>query len=168
MIPEKTNQDIKYPQVRVINEDGKQLGIMSSNEARKLAHNLGLDLVEISNKSNPPVVKILDYSKFKYDKSKREKELAKKNKEHTVETKELWFRPGTDDHDIEIKLRKAKKFLEKGNRVKFTMKFKGREQNSMEKFKDVLISFAERLESNILQSPSQNGRNLTILVGPIK
>lgn len=163
---EKINASIRYPQVRVIDENGEQVGIMSSRDALEKAKKAGLDLVEISGKASPPVVKILDYGKHRYEQTKKEKEVAKKQRENRIETKEIWLRPVTDQHDIDIKLNKAKKFLEKGNRVKFGVKFRGREQASMESFKETLEKIVDNLEAEVLQPISNQGRNLVTVLGP--
>lgn len=127
MDKEKVNEMIKYPQVRLILEDGKQMGLISSIEALRIAKEKGFDLVEISPNANPPVCKIMDYSKFKFEKNKKEKEARKKQKQHQIEIKEIKFRPKIDEHDYTVKLKHIKRFLEEGNKVKLTVRFRGRE-----------------------------------------
>lgn len=132
----------------MIGDDGEQLGVMSSAEALAKAEQDGLDLVELAPNANPPVCKIMDYGKYKYEIAKKEKENRKK--QHVIVTKEVRFRPKTDDHDFDFKVRHARKFLEAGNRVKATVMFRGREnahreygQRVLDKFKDALEDIAK-------------------------
>jgi translation initiation factor IF-3 len=132
----------------LIGDDGEQLGVMSSAEALAKAEQDGLDLVELAPNANPPVCKIMDYGKYKYEIAKKEKENRKK--QHVIVTKEVRFRPKTDDHDFDFKVRHARKFLEAGNRVKATVMFRGREnahreygQRVLDKFKDALEDIAK-------------------------
>ena len=119
------NQYIKSDTVRVILDDGEQLGVMKTKEAIDLARNRDMDLVEIAANNNPPVCKIINYGKFKYQEQKKKNEAKKKQK--TIETKEIKIRPGTDEHDYQVKIKHAHKFIKGGNRVKFSLRFKGRE-----------------------------------------
>jgi translation initiation factor IF-3 len=121
----RVNHRIRVPQVLVIGPEGNKVGIIPTSEAMKLAQDLQLDLVEVSPKAQPPVCKILDFGKFKYE-EKKKANLARKN-QHVVELKEIKLRPKTDDHDIAFKARAARNFLEEGHRVKFTVRFRGRE-----------------------------------------
>jgi translation initiation factor IF-3 len=121
----RVNFQIKVPQVRVIQDDGTSLGVMNTKEALKLAQDQGLDLVEINPKSSPPVCKIYNYGKFKYEEKKKQAESRKKQK--SQELKELTFRPNTDFNDLNHKLKSAKEFLSDGHKVKFTVRFRGRE-----------------------------------------
>lgn len=109
-------------------EDGKQYGVVSSEEALKIAAERGYDLVEISPDANPPVCKVMDYGKYKFEKIKREKEARKKQKQHQIDIKELKIRPKIDDHDYNVKIKHIKRFLEEGDKVKITIKYKGRER----------------------------------------
>ncbi len=134
--------------MRLISDDGEQLGVMSSSEALEKAEEAGLDLVELAPSAKPPVCKIMDYGKYKYEIAKKEKENRKK--QHVIVTKEVRFRPKTDDHDFDFKVRHARKFLEEGNRVKATVMFRGREnahreygQRVLDKFKDALEDIAK-------------------------
>lgn len=121
----RTNNRIRVPQVRLIGSDGSQIGIMATYEALKLAQEESLDLVEINPKASPPVCKIVDYGKFKYDEKKKQAEARKNQK--SSELKEITLRPKTEENDLEHKLASAKSFLEEGDNVKFTVKFRGRE-----------------------------------------
>jgi translation initiation factor IF-3 len=118
---------IKHPKIRLILEDGKQYGVVSSEEALKIAFERGYDLVEISPDANPPVCKVMDYGKYKFEKTKKEKEARKKQKQHQVDIKELKIRPKIDEHDYNVKIKHIKRFLEDGDKVKITIRYKGRE-----------------------------------------
>lgn len=161
----RINEDIKVKEVRLIDETGENRGIMSIKEALSLAEEAGLDLIEISPQANPPVCKILDYGKYKYEVQKRKNE-AKKNQK-IVETKELKLRPMIDTHDYEVKIKQAKKFLSQGNKVKFTMRFKGREAAGDMGLK-VLQNILEDLESliKIDSEPKMEGRQMIMIVSP--
>jgi len=130
--------------VRLIGEDGEQLGVVSVSEALAKAEEAGLDLVELAPNANPPVCRVMDYGKFKYEIAKKEKENRKK--QHVIVTKEVRFRPKTDEHDFDFKVRHARKFLEAGNRVKATVMFRGRENAHREYGQKVLDKFKEALE----------------------
>jgi translation initiation factor IF-3 len=122
---QRVNHRIRVPEIRVVDANGDMLGVMQTQDALRTAREQGLDLVEINPKANPPVCKILDYGKYKYDEKKKKSET--KRKQSAVEVKEIKLRPKTDDHDLEFKARAACKFLESGNKVKFTVRFRGRE-----------------------------------------
>ena len=163
----RVNDEIRISPVRLINSIGEMVGIVSVTEANRLAKDEGLDLVEISPKAAPPVCKILDYGKFLYDQKKKEKDQAKKNREHKVEIKELWLRPVTDTHDLQVKIRKAQEFLNDGNKVKFTVKFKGREMTKADLGQNLLSDVIQMLgDVTIEQNPTQNGKQMTLLVAP--
>lgn len=163
----RINQDINVPEVRVVNEIGEQLGILKITEAINIARNNKLDLVEIAPQAKPPVCKILNYNKFKFSEKKKAKDIAKKNREAKVETKELWLRPVTEKHDIGIKVKRAQQFLADGNKVKFTVKFRGRELSHIEQGKLLLDSVLEMLGEVKIESPvKQAGRQLTLIVAP--
>src|SRR6187549_971374 len=121
----RINHRIRVPEVRVVAEDGSNLGVLSTEAALRRAQEVGLDLVEVNPKATPPVCKILDFGKFKYEEKKRQREA--KRKQTVVEVKEIKLRPKTDDHDLETKVRAARRFIEAGNKVKFTVRFRGRE-----------------------------------------
>jgi translation initiation factor IF-3 len=160
------NEQIRDREVRVIGADGEMLGIMSANEARKLAEEADLDLVKISPKAVPPVCKIMDYGKYRFEQSKREKE-ARKN-QHVVEIKEIRMSPSIDVGDFNTKLRNAHKFLGEGNRVKVTVRFRGREMAHTDIGRNLLLKFAE--ESAELaamdKKPVLDGRHMTMLLSP--
>lgn len=164
----RTNFQIKVPQVRVIQDDGYVIGVMATRDALKLAQEQGLDLVEINPKSIPPVCKIIDYGKFKYDEKKRQVEAKKKQK--VQELKELTFRPNTDENDLLHKLSFAKEFLADGNKVKFTIRFKGREVTHPQLAKDKLNWIVQQLNGLILSNYeiSAEGKFMWMIVSPIK
>jgi translation initiation factor IF-3 len=161
------NEMIRHPQVRLIGGDGSQLGVVTVEEARKIAENDGLDLVEVSANADPPVCRIMNYDKFRYEQAKKEQEAKKK--QTTVETKEIKFRPKTDDHDLNFKIRSVIKFLQQKNKVKLTMRFRGREiVYSQTIGLDAMRKIATALEADavILQEPKMEGRQLVMFVGP--
>ena len=137
------NEQIRDKEVRVIGENGEQLGIMSSKEAMALAEEAGVDLVKIAPTAQPPVVRIVDYGKFKYEQLKREKEAKKK--QHVVEIKEIRLSPNIDTNDLNTKMNAAKKFIKGGDRVKVILRFRGREMAHMQTSKHILDDFAEGL-----------------------
>lgn len=144
----RINAEIDVPSVRLIDEEGEQLGVVDCSEALAKAEAIGLDLVELAPNAKPPVCKIMDFGKYKYELAKKEKENRKK--QHVIVTKEVRFRPKTDEHDFDFKVRHARKFLEAGNRVKATVMFRGREnahreygQKVLDKFKDALEDIAK-------------------------
>ena len=137
------NEQIRDREVRVIGEDGEQLGIMSPKDAMKLAEEAGLDLVKIAPTAKPPVCKIVDYGKYRYELARKEKEAKKKQK--VVEIKEIRLSPNIDTNDLNTKINAARKFLEKGNKVKVTLRFRGREMAHMNASKHILDDFAESL-----------------------
>jgi len=154
----------------VIGPNGEQLGIKSINDARTLASYAGFDLVLISPGANPPVCKIMDYNKFKYENKKKQKENMKKQRESNLEMKEYRLSVTIDVHDFDTRVRNASKYLEKGHKVKASIRFKGREMAHTELGKDVLIRFANTLESvaEIEQQPKLEGRTMTMILMPKK
>ncbi len=138
------NDQIEAPSVRVISADGEQVGVITKQEALQRAESVGLDLVEVSPNAKPPVCKIMDFGKYKYEMAKKEKETKKK--QHVVVTKEIRLRPKIEEHDFEFKLRHARKFLEAGHRVKATVFFRGRENAHREYGERVLDRFTKALE----------------------
>jgi translation initiation factor IF-3 len=152
--------------VRVISDDGSQLGILPTHEAIELANDKGLDLVEVAPNADPPVCRIMDFGKYKYKTSKKVQETRKKGK--AAQLKEVKVRPNTDAHDLETKIRNIKKFLIKKDRVKITLMFKGRELT----YKDAAIALLNRMaedvkeEGSIDQEPKLEGRNMTMLIVP--
>ena len=158
------NEQIRDKEVRVIGENNEQLGIMSSKEAQALADEAGVDLVKIAPNANPPVCRIVDYGKFKYDQMKREKEAKKK--QHVVEIKEIRLSPNIDTNDLNTKVNAARKFLSDGDRVKVTLRFRGREMAHMQTTKHILDDFAEGLAdiAVIDKAPKVEGRSMTMFL----
>jgi len=142
------------------------LGVISTQEALRTARERGLDLVEVNPKSNPPVCKILDFGKYKYDEKKRANEAKKK--QTVVELKEVKLRPKTDDHDLHVKLRAARRFIEAGNKVKFTVRFRGREITHPERARMQLDWIMENITdiSNLEQRPTMEGRTMSVIIAP--
>ena len=146
------NEQIRDREVRVISEDGEQLGIMSAREAMKLAEQAELNLVKIAPKAQPPVCKIIDYGKYKYELARKEKEAKKKQK--TVEVKEVRLSPNIDTNDLNTKVNNARKFISKGNKVKVTLRFRGREMAHVQQSKHILDDFAELLaDTAVVEKP---------------
>ena len=160
------NEEIRDKEVRVIGADGAQLGIMSSAAALEIAEGKDLDLVKIAPGSNPPVCKIMDYGKFRFDQLKKEKE-AKKN-QRVVEIKEIRMSPGIDTNDLNVKMRNAMKFLKEGNRVKVTVRFRGREMAHTEIGEQLLVRFGEGCAevANVEKSPKLDGRHMSLFLSP--
>ena len=158
------NEQIRDREVRVVSASGEQLGIMSSREAMKLAQEAELDLVKIAPKAQPPVCKIIDYGKFKYEQTRKEKEAKKKQK--TVEIKEVRMSTNIDTNDLNTKIHNAKKFLEKGNKVKVTLRFRGREMAHVQQSRHILDDFAETLKeiASIEKAPKLEGRNMSMVL----
>lgn len=158
------NGQIRDKEVRVISEDGEQLGIMTSKDAMKLAREAELDLVKIAPKAQPPVCKIIDYGKYKYELARKEKEAKKKQK--TVEVKEVRLSPNIDTNDLNTKMNNAKKFITKGNKVKVTLRFRGREMAHMQQSKHILDDFAEMLaDVAVIEKPAkQEGRSMSMVL----
>ena len=160
------NGQIRDKEVRLIANDGEQLGVMSAREAQKLADEAGLDLVKISPKAKPPVCKIIDYGKYKYEQARKEK-LAKK-KQKVIDVKEVRMSPNIDTNDLNTKINHAKKFLAKGARVKVTLRFRGRELAHVNASKYILDDFAKALEdvATIDKKPKFEGRSMTMFLAP--
>lgn len=161
------NDQIRAREVRLIADNGEQIGVMPTLEARRRASNAGLDLVAINISNGVPICKILDYGKFKYDQSRKERENAKKNREAQVELKEIQLRPTTDSNDIAIKAKRAQGFLEKGDKVKVVMKFKGREITHLDVGAHVIQQFIDALTDYKLERPiSRSERQLFTIIAP--
>ncbi len=158
------NEQIRDKEVRVIGEDGEQLGIMSAREAQALADEVGLDLIKIAPTAKPPVCRIVDYGKFRYEQSRKEKEARKKQR--VIEVKEVRMSPNIDTNDLNTKVAAARKFLEKGDRVKVTLRFRGREMAHMQQSKYILEDFAEALSdiAVVEKAPKQEGRTMTMFL----
>lgn len=164
----QVNEQIRDPEVRVIGEDGEQLGIMSVEEAQRLAHEADLDLVKIAANATPPVVRIIDYSKFRYEQKRREKD--QKKKQHVIEVKEVRMSPNIDTNDLNTKVNAARKFLEKGDKIKVNLRFRGREMSRMQQSMPILEDIAAQL-SDIAQidKPAKvEGRSLVMILSPKK
>ena len=164
------NEQIRAKEVMVIGPNGEQLGIKSIKDANTLASYAGFDLVLINPNSNPPVCKVMDYNKFKYENKKRAKENIKKQRATNLELKEYRLSVTIDIHDFDTRVKNSKKYLEKGHKVKASIRFKGREMAHTELGKDVLTRFAEALKdvSDIEQKPTLDGRNMTMILMPKK
>jgi translation initiation factor IF-3 len=162
------NRQIRISPVRVIASDGEQLGIMPIEEALTTAESEGLDLVEVAPTARPPVVRIMDYGKFKYEEARKSR-LARK-KQHQILIKEVKFRPGIETHDFDFKIRHARRFLEEGNKVKVTMMFRGRQIANPQAGREVMLRVAGVLEDigKVEQLPSMEGRTMTMVVAPKK
>ena len=158
------NEQIRDREVRLIGEEGEQLGVMSSREAQKLADEAGLDLVKIAPTAKPPVCKIVDYGKYRYEQARKEKDARKKQK--TIEIKEIRLSPNIDTNDLNTKINAAKKFLTKGDKVKVTLRFRGREMAHMNASKHILDDFAEALtEIAVVEKPAKvEGRSMTMVL----
>ncbi len=158
------NEQIKDREVRLIGENGEQLGIVSSRDALRMAEEAGLDLVKIAPTAKPPVCKIIDYNKFKYEQSRKDKEAKKKQK--TVELKEIRLSPNIDTNDMNTKVNNARKFIGKGNKVKITLRFRGREMAHMQQSRHVLDDFAKQLEDiAVVEKPSKlEGRSISMVL----
>ena len=160
------NEDIRDSEIRLIGSTGEQLGIMSAAQAQRIADEQGLDLVKISPQATPPVCKLMDYGKFRFEQGKREKE-AKKN-QHVVEIKEIRMSPGIEVGDSNTKLKNAQKFLADGNRVKVSVRFRGREMAHTDIGKDLLVRFAEQCAevATLDKEPKLEGRSMSIFLSP--
>ena len=158
------NGQIRDKEIRVIGEDGEQLGIMSPREAMKIAQEAELDLVKIAPKAQPPVCKIIDYGKYRYELARKEKEAKKKQK--TVEVKEVRLSPNIETNDLNTKVNNAKKFISTGNKVKVTLRFRGREMAHMQQSKHILDDFAELLaDVAVVEKPAKlEGRSMSMVL----
>jgi len=162
----RVNEQIRISPVRLIGADGEQVGIVSIEEARRAAEERGLDLVEVAAMARPPVVKVMDYGKYRFEKAKAEK--AAKKKQHIIHLKEVKYRPGVSDHDFDFKTRHARRFLEEGNKVKLTMMFRGRQVTHPELGREVLLRVFAELEdiAKVEMHPKLEGRNMTMVLAP--
>ncbi|MGH6883379.1 MULTISPECIES: translation initiation factor IF-3 [Hypericibacter] len=162
----RINHQINVPQVRLVKEDGSMVGVVSVREALIMAEEAGLDLVEISPNASPPVCKILDFGKFKYEVQKKENEARKKQK--VIEVKEIKLRPGIDEHDYQVKMRSVHRFLEEGDKVKVTMRFRGREMVHQELGMKVLDRVRAELDAlaKVEQMPRLEGRQMIMVMAP--
>jgi translation initiation factor IF-3 len=160
------NWDIRAPEVRVIDPEGKQMGILAVKEAIRIAEERGLDLVEVAPNSQPPVCRIMNYGKYKYQQSKRTQEARKH--QTVIHIKEVKVRPRTEEHDFQFKLRHVKRFLDEGNKVKISILFRGREIAHPEFGKEMLNRFVEELKDIMVieQFPRLEGRNMVMIMAP--
>ena len=158
------NEQIRDREVRLIGPDGEQIGVVSSREAQKIADEAGLDLVKIAPNAKPPVCKVIDYGKYRYDLARKEKDAKKKQK--TVELKEIRLSPNIDTNDLNTKMNAAKKFLAKGNKVKITLRFRGREMANMNSSKHILDDLAEQLSdiAVVEKAPKIEGRSIGMVL----
>ncbi len=164
----RINEQIRISPVRLIDDEGGQVGIVSIEEARELADDRGLDLVEVAPEARPPVVKLMDYGKYKYEAQRAAREAKKK--QHHVQVKEVKFRPGIEEHDYDFKTRHARRFLEEGNKVKLTMMFRGRQVTHPELGREVLLRVTEDLKEvgKVESRPTFEGRIMSMVLAPIK
>ena len=162
----RINEEIRIREVRVTSATGEQLGIMATRDALRMAEEQHLDLVEVAPKAKPPVCRIMDFGKYRYEQQKREKEAKKKQKIITI--KEVKLRPNIEQHDFDVKLKNALRFVQEGNKVKVTIMFRGRELSHPELGKDVLSRVAEKLGDlvSIERSAKLEGKNMTMIVAP--
>ena len=163
----RSNNRISSPDIQVIASDGENLGVMNTNEAISMAKNQGLDLIEIAPNANPPVCKIMDMGKYKYDLQKKANQAKKKQK--TVSLKEIKLRPGTETHDYNFKIKNAKKFISKGDKVKFTVKFKGREMQHTELGKELMNKIIDETKdvAKVESQPKFEGKQMVMIIQPI-
>jgi len=162
----RVNDRIRAPEIRLIGAEGENVGVVSPAKGMALAEEAGLDLVEISPNATPPVCKIMDFGKFKYEQQKRENEARKKQK--TIEVKEVKFRPNTDTHDYDVKMRNVTRFLEAGDKVKVTLRFRGREMAHQNLGRELLERVAADVEGlgKVENMPKMEGRQMVMMIGP--
>ena len=162
----RVNEEIRVPQVRLIDQDGEMMGVMSARDGMLRAYAVGLDLVEISPNADPPVCKILDYGKFKYEQQKKKNEAKKKQK--VIEIKEIKVRPNIDENDYQVKMRAMKSFIEEGDKVKVTLRFRGREMAHQDIGVRVLerISAEMDLTTKVEQMPRLENRQMVMVLSP--
>lgn len=158
------NEQIRDKEIRLVGENGEQLGVMSAREAMNLAKEAELDLVKIAPTAKPPVCKIIDYGKYRYELARKEKEAKKKQK--TIDVKEVRLSPNIEDNDLNTKIGAARKFIEKGDKVKITLRFRGREMAHMQNSRHILDDFAEKLSDvAVVEKPAKlEGRSMTMFL----
>jgi len=164
----RVNERIRIPEVRVVMGTGENLGVLPTREALQIARDHGMDLVEINPKASPPVCKIMDFGRYKYDQKKKARDA--KRKASVIEIKEIKFRPRTDDHDFDHKLKRIRQFLEDNNKVKLTVRFRGREMAHQDIGRDLLYRVAETVKElgQVVQEPASEGRAMSMLLAPLK
>lgn len=164
----RVNEKISSPKVRLVDENGEMVGVVSHKDALERAYKVGLDLVEVSPNADPPVCKILNYGKYKFEEQKKRAEIRKKQK--IIEIKEVQLRPGIDKHDFEVKMRSARKFIEEGDKLKVTLRFRGRELSHQQLGMEVLNRVKDTLEdiAKVEQHPKLEGKRMIMVMGPVK
>jgi len=164
----KINENIRFPKVRLIDTDGEQLGVLDTRDANRLAEEKELDLVLVSETADPPVCRIMDYGKFKFEQEKKARAIRKK--QHTADVKEVKMRYKIDEHDYQVRLNQAKRFLKAGDKVKATINFRGREAQHTHLGQELLERLAEDLGemAEVQQRPKKEGRNMIMLLSPKK
>ncbi|MEQ9241294.1 Translation initiation factor IF-3 [Roseovarius indicus] len=162
----RVNEKIRAPEIRLIGPEGENIGVVTPEKAMDLAYEAELDLVEISPNATPPVCKIMDYGKYKYEQQKRESEARKKQK--VIEVKEVKFRPNTDTHDYDVKMRNVMRFLESGDKVKVTLRFRGREMAHQDLGRELLHRVAGDVEGvgKVENMPKMEGRQMIMIIAP--
>ena len=162
----RVNEQIEAEKVRVVNADGEMVGVISKEEGIEVAFEAGLDLVEVSPNADPPVCKVLDYGKYKYEAQKKANEARKKQK--VIDVKEIKMRPGIDEHDYQVKMRSVRRFLDEGDKVKMTIRFRGREMAHQELGMKVLDRVREDVDelAKVEQFPKSEGRLMTMVIAP--
>ena len=162
----RLNEQIEAEKVRVVNADGEMVGVISKEEGIEIAFEAGLDLVEVSPNADPPVCKVLDYGKYKYEAQKKANEARKKQK--VIDVKEIKMRPGIDEHDYQVKMRSVRRFLDEGDKVKMTIRFRGREMAHQELGMKVLDRVREDVDelAKVEQFPKSEGRLMTMVIAP--
>ncbi len=164
----RINEEIRVREIRVVDTEGGQLGIMSVRDALKLAEEKNLDLVEIAPQAKPPVCRIMDFGKYKYEQSKKEKEARKKQK--VIEVKEIKMRPNIEDHDFLVKAKNAERFLKEGDKVKASIIFRGREIVHTQLGKNLLVRLAEEIKEVgvVERQPKLEGKNMIMIISPMQ
>ena len=162
----RVNEQIEAEKIRVVDADGEMVGVISKEEGIEIAFEAGLDLVEVSPNADPPVCKVLDYGKFKYEAQKKANEARKKQK--VIDVKEIKMRPGIDEHDYQVKMRSVRRFLDEGDKVKMTIRFRGREMAHQELGMKVLDRVREDVDelAKVEQFPKSEGRLMTMVIAP--
>ncbi|MDT8449484.1 MAG: translation initiation factor IF-3 [Wenzhouxiangellaceae bacterium] len=164
----RRNDEIAASKVRVVDAEGNQVGIRSLDEAIELAEEQGMDLVEIAPQASPPVCRIMDWGKYRFEESKKAQAQRKKQKQ--IQIKEIKFRPGTDDHDYDVKMRNLRRFIEEGDKVKVTLRFRGREMAHQDLGRDLLKRVENDMEGEVTveQFPRMEGRQMVMMLAPKK
>ncbi len=162
------NERIRVPEVRLIGEEGEQVGIVPTETALARAREAGLDLVEVAPQARPPVCRLMDYGKYKYE--QRKKQQKARERQHKIRIKGIRLRPKTDEHDFQVKLDRARRFLEQGNKVQVTLLFRGREMAHLDLGRNLLMRFAAELSevSSVERAPKMEGRRMTLLLNRIQ